>query len=66
MSSAVAGDQAFSTATGAFTGHARELVLTYDSGTGKTTLKGDCDGDSVADFVIEIIGNHATYAAFVY
>src|SRR5437870_4232578 len=40
----VCGNQAFHLAD-VFTHHAGELVLTYDSATGRTAIQGDVDGD---------------------
>lgn len=59
-----AGDQAFHLVD-AFTHHRGELMLSYDSAGGKTTLAGDIDGDSHADFVVLIDGDHAGFDNFV-
>jgi len=59
-----AGNQAF-VLVGAFGGHARELVVSYDAGTGLTTIAGDTDGDGTADLVITASGDHHDFTNFV-
>jgi Ca2+-binding RTX toxin-like protein len=56
-------DQAFNIA-GSFTGHAGQLVRSYDSGTNVTSFLMDTNGDGVADLSIEAKGNHATFNDF--
>ncbi len=60
--STVGGDQAF-VIVGAFTGAAGQAVLAFAAGT--TTLSLDVDGDSKADSVIAMTGDHDTHGAFV-
>jgi Ca2+-binding RTX toxin-like protein len=60
----VNGDQKFKL-TSAFTHHARELVLTYDSGTDRTLIQGDVDGDGVADLSILVAGDHHDFTRFL-
>jgi microcystin-dependent protein len=60
-----AGDQAFHLISGAFTHAAGELRLSYDSGTGRTSLQGDTNGDAKADFNILIAGDHHDFTGFV-
>jgi Tol biopolymer transport system component len=58
-----AGNQAF-TLVGAFSHHAGEAVLSYDSGTGKTSLMLDSNGDAHADVLILISGDHHSFTNF--
>lgn len=58
------GNQAF-TLVGAFTHHAGEAVLSYDSGTGKTSLMLDTNGDAHTDMLILIAGDHHSFGNFV-
>ncbi|WP_405041595.1 M10 family metallopeptidase C-terminal domain-containing protein, partial [Polaromonas sp.] len=59
---ALAGDQAFTMInTGAFTGTAGQLR--YTTGGGTTVMEGDVNGDSVADFQLQLTGNHTFVAA---
>jgi Ca2+-binding RTX toxin-like protein len=58
--STLAGDQAFFFGGSSFTGAAGELIQTFNNG--KTTLKGDVNGDGVADFAI-IFSNGAVLEA---
>jgi hypothetical protein len=63
----VAGNQAFHLVS-AFTGHARELVVTYHTTgvyAGFTTIEGDVDGDGTADLTILATDDHHTFANFV-
>jgi Ca2+-binding RTX toxin-like protein len=57
-------DQAFNIVS-SFTGHAAQLVRSYDGGTGITSFLMDTDGDGVANVIIEAKGNHATFNDFV-
>jgi Ca2+-binding RTX toxin-like protein len=58
----LAGDQAFTMLnTGAFTGAAGQLR--YSLVGGNTLLEGDVNGDGVADFQIQLTGNHTFTAA---
>lgn len=57
------GNQAFHL-VGAFSGQAGELTVSYDSGTGFTTVAGDVDGDGSADLVIRITGDHHDFTNF--
>ncbi|MGF7148800.1 Ca2+-binding RTX toxin-like protein [Sphingomonas zeicaulis] len=57
-SSVVAGDQAF-VQVAAFTGTAGQLTLAFDAASNTTTLRGDADGNGVADFSILFTGNVA-------
>lgn len=59
-----AGDQAFVLAN-AFTGHAGELVLSYDAGSDLTTISGDVDGDGLADLVIHASGDRSGFTGLV-
>jgi Ca2+-binding RTX toxin-like protein len=43
--------------TAAFDGAAGELNYYYDSSRGETVLQGDTNGDGVADFAIDLVGN---------
>jgi hypothetical protein len=46
-------------------GHAGELALAYDAGSGLTILVGDVDGDGAADLTITIAGDHRDFDHFV-
>lgn len=60
------GDDAFHIVGGdGFTGSAGELVVSYDLGTGLTTISGDVNGDAVADLVIVANGDHSGFSNFV-
>jgi Ca2+-binding RTX toxin-like protein len=61
---AKAGDQAFHIVT-AFSGHAGELVLTYNADSDLTTLAVDVNGDSKADMAVQIAGDHHDFTHFV-
>ncbi|MCP4621299.1 MAG: matrixin family metalloprotease [Bradyrhizobium sp.] len=50
---------------GAFDGGAYALNYFYDGATGLTTLQGDINGDRVADFAIDFIGNIAFLASYI-
>ncbi|MGF7150493.1 Ca2+-binding RTX toxin-like protein [Sphingomonas zeicaulis] len=54
--SVTVGDQGF-TQVAAFTGTAAQLTLAFDAGTNTTTLRGDTDGNGVADFSILFTGD---------
>lgn len=58
------GDQAFHL-VGAFTSHAGEAVLSYDSGTNQTSLMLDVDGDGSSDSTILISGDQSGFHHFV-
>lgn len=60
----VDGDQAFTLAS-SFSGHAGELVLSYDSVAHVTSLLMDTNGDSTADIIIQATGNHLTFDHFL-
>lgn len=49
---------------GAFSGHAGELTVSYDSGADLTTIAGDTDGDGTADLVITASGDHHDFTSF--
>ena len=51
------GNQAFVFAS-AFTGVAGQLVRGFSADTGRTTVSGDVNGDGVADFAFQMVGNH--------
>jgi len=51
----LAGQQVFSFVAGGFTGAAGQLIQ-YNDGSGHTILAGDVNGDSVADFEIQLNG----------
>ncbi len=55
----LAGDQAF-TQVSAFTNHAGEMAVTFNSGANLTTLSFDVNGDGVADMVITLSGHITT------
>jgi serralysin len=59
-----AGDQAFHIVHN-FSGHAAEMVVHYDSGSGRTIVSMDVDGDRTADSAFAIDGNHHTFSNFV-
>jgi Ca2+-binding RTX toxin-like protein len=54
--STTAGNQAFSFVS-SFGHHAAEATLTYDAGSGFTTLKLDVNGDGIADYQMKITGD---------
>ncbi|MGF7148799.1 Ca2+-binding RTX toxin-like protein [Sphingomonas zeicaulis] len=56
--SVAAGDQAF-VQVAAFSGTAGQLTLAFDAASNTTTLRGDADGNGVADFSILFTGNVA-------
>jgi Ca2+-binding RTX toxin-like protein len=58
------GNQAFFQVE-AFTGVAGQLVLSYDSGTGRTFASFDNTGDGVADMVIAMRGSHLSAAGWI-
>ena len=58
------GNQAFHLADH-FTGHAGELVLSYQSGSNQTKVQGDVNGDGAADFTIVLNGDHTDFTNFV-
>ena len=57
--STLAGDQAFSFVT-AFSKQAGQATLSYNATTKTTTFSADVNGDGVADFVLQIAGQHDT------
>lgn len=57
------GNQAFHQVD-AFTGHAGELVLTYDVTINATTIAGDVNGDGHADIAIRAWGEHLEFTNF--
>lgn len=57
-------DQAFHLVA-SFGGHAGELVVSYNAGSGLTTISGDVDGDGTADLVITASGDHHDFTSFV-
>lgn len=59
----VKGDQAF-TLVGALDGHAGELAVSYDAGSGLTTVAGDVDGDGTADLVIHLSGDQTAFSGY--
>lgn len=59
-----AGDQAFHLVT-AFSGHAGQLVMTYDADSDLTSLTVDVNGDAKADMTVQIAGDHHDFAGFV-
>jgi Ca2+-binding RTX toxin-like protein len=59
-----AGDQAF-TLVHRFDGHAGEYYVKFVTASGMTKVFLDTDGDSNADFVIAMDGNHVTFDGFV-
>jgi VCBS repeat-containing protein len=50
---------------GAFTNHADQITLHYDSGTGKTTIAIDLNGDGTADMQIMATGDHHLFNDFI-
>jgi len=61
---AVADDQKF-VKVAAFTGAAQQLVVSaYDSVNNWTLIQGDVDGDGLADFAIQLTGDHDTFNRF--
>ncbi|MDQ0465710.1 VCBS repeat-containing protein [Caulobacter ginsengisoli] len=52
----IIGNQGF-TFVGAFTNHAGEMTLSFNSGTNTTTLGLDTNGDGVADYLLLLTGN---------
>jgi Ca2+-binding RTX toxin-like protein len=61
--SGTAGDQAF-VLVGSFTHHAGEATLSYDSGTDRTSLMLDVDGDGVSDSTIVMAGDQSSHSNF--
>lgn len=59
-----AGNQAF-TLVNAFTGHSGQLVVSFDSSTGVTSVSMDVDGDAQADGLIKLLGDHHGFGNFV-
>lgn len=59
-----AGDQAFHLVS-SFSHHAGELTVSYDAGSGLTTISGDVNGDGAADLVITATGDQHGFSAFV-
>lgn len=59
-----AGFQIF-TLKSTFTGHAGQLVRSYDAGNDVTSFLMDRDGDSVADIIILAKGDHSTFHDFI-
>ena len=55
------GDQAFHQVV-AFTHHATELVLTYDSVANRTLLTADVNGDAISDLFVFMTGDHTLAA----
>lgn len=60
----VDGDQAF-TLVEELDGHVAQIALTYDAGSNLTLLVGDTDGDGLADFVVQMAGNHSDFVNFL-
>lgn len=58
------GDQAFHLVS-AFSGHAGELTVAYDSKHDRTVISGDVDGDGKADLVIWASGDQHGFTNFV-
>lgn len=58
-----AGDQGFHLVD-ALSGHAGELVVSYNNARHLTTVSGDVDGDGAADLVIQLDGNHGDFSNF--
>jgi Ca2+-binding RTX toxin-like protein len=59
-----AGDQAFMRVA-TFTGHAGELVVSFDTAAVVTSFAGDVDGDGQADLLIQAAGLHDHFAGLV-
>ena len=57
----IPGNQAFH--LGATPGHAGDIVLAFDAGTGQTSVSLYVDGDAVADMLIYLAGDHTTLSA---
>ncbi|UPJ51940.1 M10 family metallopeptidase C-terminal domain-containing protein [Bradyrhizobium sp. 200] len=51
--------------TAAFDGGTYALNFFYNSSTGLTTLQGDINGDTIADFAIDLTGNVALTASYI-
>lgn len=49
----------------AFGGHAGELTVSYDAGSGLTTFAGDVDGDGTADLVVHASGDQTGFGGLV-
>lgn len=60
-----AGVQGF-TVVDAFSGHAGELVLSYDASTDITSLTVDVNGDGVADMLVRLNGEHESFDRFLF
>lgn len=58
------GDQGFNIVA-AFSGTAGELTVSYDSGSGRTFIQGDTDGDGFEDVIIAADGDHTGFSNFV-
>ena len=58
------GNQAFQIVA-MFTDTPGEIILRYSAGKDRTTLRGDTDGDSIADLVIALDGDQTGFAGFV-
>jgi Ca2+-binding RTX toxin-like protein len=61
---ALAGDQAFSFVN-SFTKQAGQATLSYDAASNTSTFSADVDGDGVADFVLQVIGQQDTSHGWV-
>jgi Ca2+-binding RTX toxin-like protein len=61
---ATGGNQGFHL-VGSFGGHAGELVVSYNAGSGLTTISGDVDGDGSADLAITATGDLHDFTSFV-
>ncbi|KQS55523.1 hypothetical protein ASG17_05445 [Brevundimonas sp. Leaf363] len=60
-----AGVQGF-TIVDSFSGHAGELVLSYDASTDITSLTVDVNGDGVADMLVRLNGEHESFDRFLF
>jgi Ca2+-binding RTX toxin-like protein len=58
------GDQAFQIVA-IFSDTPGEIILRYSAGKDRTTLRGDTDGDSIAELVIVMDGDQTGFAGFV-
>ena len=58
------GDQAFQIVA-MFTDTPGEIILRYSAGKDRTTLRGDADGDSIAELVITMDGDQTGFSGFV-